>query len=212
LWAILPVAAPSQALEAQEKACLQKILPLEKKKSAVGEIGGIWTLFEQSPQLRDKSVAALQLDSQMNRVLVAMKYLCETLHGVPLNDLAEYVTNNLQLKSQKEFKAELIILGKTETEIDIWFAFAKFAQAHEKRALNQASVLATIAAAEPFFERYVRFADELGSRPQSQHRETALKFIQDIETFFEKDANLAQASFETAQVPYWDFEENYGGS
>ncbi len=195
-----------------EKACLKSLKPLEQKKFSVSELGGVWSLFEQSSQLRPHSVIGIQLDSKVNQLLVGLKYLCETLNGIPLNDLAEYLDRNLRIKSEQQFRKELAILGKSKAEVEIWIEFYNFARSHMNRKLDIGSVEETIHKAENYFDRYVEYSKLLTKQSHQKSLEGAQRIIGDIQSFFESDRNLSKAKFEMAQVPYWDFDENHGGS
>jgi len=59
---------PNLSLSKEADACLNHLRPLEKEKTTVGEMGGMWTLFEQSALLRDRSTPAIQSDSRMNQL------------------------------------------------------------------------------------------------------------------------------------------------
>ena len=80
--------------------------------------------FEHNKVLQEKSSKAIQLDSKIQQLVWLLSYLCQTTEGVPLNELATYLTKNLKEKNKSQFKQELIILGKTEAEIDLWFVFS----------------------------------------------------------------------------------------
>ena len=202
-----------QALGApQEKACLKTLRPLEQKKFSVSDLGGVWSLFEQSRQLRPDSTLALQLDHKVSKLLEDLKYLCTTLNGVPLNDLAEYLDRNLRIKSEQQFRKELAILGKSKDEVQIWIEFYNFARTHMDRKLDEQSVQSTIQKASGFFDRYVKFSDDIGQGTKDKTVQDARKIIDDIQSFIQSDLNLSKAEHEMAQVPYWDFDENHGGS
>ena len=197
---------------AQEKPCLDEIRPLEKTKMEVAQLGGLWGLFERSRPLRPHSMHAIQLDSRINQLLFHLKHLCETLNGIPLNDLARYVTDNLEKKGEKAFREELLVLGKSPAEIDTWIRFAHFAKVQQHRTLDPQSVHETIHRAGPFLEGYSEFSASIRAHPGQSQVARARQMIQDLDTFFEADPNLVRARQEKAQVPYWDFDENHGGS
>ena len=60
----------------------------------------MWGLFELDKELRKESSKAMQLDSKIQQLVWLLDYLCNTAEGVPLNELATYLTKNLKRKKQ----------------------------------------------------------------------------------------------------------------
>ena len=83
---------------------MKQVLLLEKQKDDSLEGDGLWSLFEKSPVLRGHSIQAIKLDGIINETIVNLKYLCETANGVPLNELAVYVSQNIRKKGENEFR------------------------------------------------------------------------------------------------------------
>ena len=102
-----------------------------EKKNTVIAIGGLWRIFEQVPELRKWSVDAIQLDSRINKIFFALDHLCETQEGIPLNDLATYISRSVTKMGKSNFKNELMLLGKTPQEIDSWFQFFHYSKNHK---------------------------------------------------------------------------------
>lgn len=198
--------------EAPANPCQSQLVPLTQTKNAVIENGGIWALFERFKLHRSSSGKAVQLDSKVQQLVWLLDYLCETMDGVPLNDLATYVTENLKEKGKEEFKAELIILGKTLTEIDIWFAFADISLRNEHRKLNPAILRHSFKQALPLMLQYQALAEEVEQSPNTSQIENVDKLYRKIDQLEASDAYLIQALTETSQVPYWDIDESAGGS
>ncbi len=192
--------------------CGPRIAVLKKVKNKVINLGGTWSLFQSHQALRPKGSHALQLDKKIQQVLVLLVYLCETLDGVPLNDLATYVTQHLKNQTPEEFRKKHIILGKTPEELDIWLEFAKLSLKNENRKLDSKILLASIAKVQPLLEQYKTLAMELQASPDQKHAREVDRLSQAIERLIHSDGYLSQALRETSQVPYWDLDENYGGS
>jgi hypothetical protein len=197
---------------ADEQTCLDEVVPLEKEKAKVGQLGGLWSLFESSRHLRDQSVEAIKLDSKINQIVFTLKYLCRTLDGIPPNDLAQYIASEMKDQSVEDFRKEQKILGKSDGELDVWIQFYKFSKEHEHRRLNKTSVSSTIAKAQSIVEIYMDFAHRVQQSPRSKQAEEARDLAQSIDQFFEQDSNMATAIEEIAQVPHWDLDEDVGGS
>ena len=192
--------------------CRAQLSPLEKIKNTVIEYGGMWTLFERSKNLRPMSSKAVQLDSKVQQLVWLLDYLCATLDGVPLNDLATYVTQSLKEKSKIQFKKELIVLGKSEDEIDIWFVFSDISLNNEHRKLKGDILHISIQKALPLLHKYQALAEGVEQSPEKLHLEKVDGLYREIEQLESSDSYLARALLETSQVPHWDIDESTGGS
>ncbi len=210
---LISLMVPASYSEAAPTPCLDLIRPMEEKRDSVTSTGGLWAVFEKSPRLTAHSSKAIQLESRINEVFFILKHLCSTREGIPLNELADYVSRDLKAKGPGKFRKELIILGKSEGEIDIWFKFADFAVKNQNRKLKLSHIKETISQAEPFFNRYVELitASE-GIIPADQMLSRTLSLIDDLDHFKEKDRYFAQGIEESLEVPFWDIDESSGGS
>ena len=174
---------------------------------------GIWGLFQKTTAFQDNSVQGIQLDNKINTILYHLEYLCNTIDGIPFDELSDYVSTNLAEKGAEKFKNELIILGKSEGEIDIWFEFAKFAVANRHRALDAQKIFQTIQIAQPFIKGYFELAEKINSKEKmgSVIQETE-DLTKQIEAFFKTDPYMSQAIYENSRVPHADWDEDVGGS
>jgi len=203
---------PSLAVSREVDACLSPLQVLENETRVVGDLGGMWTLFEQSEQLRDHSTQAIQSDSRMNQLLGLLHYLCATIDGVPFNDLAIFLSESLKLQSKQDFKKDQLLLGKTEAEIDIWLAFFDVSLHTQNRRLEISSIEISIRKANPLFKEYKALALQIRDAPNAAHLKNIKILNRKILSLKSSDSYLKLAMHELAQVPYWDIDENYGGS
>jgi hypothetical protein len=198
--------------QTQTQKCHSELSPLKKTKNAIIEEGGMWGLFERYKVLREESSKAMQLDFKIQQLVWLLSYLCETVEGVPFNELANYLTENLKDKSKPQFKKELIILGKTETEIDIWFTFSDFSLENENRKLSAGVIHNSIQKALPLLIKYKLIAEQIEHSQDKNLIESVDNLYKEIEQLESSDSYLAQALLETSQVPHWDIDESAGGS
>jgi len=192
--------------------CHDRLSPLEKTKSAIIGEGGMWAVFEGHKMLRMESSKSIQLDSKIQQLVWLLNYLCETIEGVPFNELASYLNENLKEKSKPQFKQELIILGKTEAEIDIWFTFSDISLKNKTRKLNADTIYNSIQKAAPLIQQYKRLTEEIEQSPNIKQIESVDKLYRVIDQLESSDSYIAQALLETSQVPHWDIDESTGGS
>ena len=193
--------------------CLNLLTPLVKKRDAVASLGGIWGLFEQNFSLSTNSSMALQLDSNINKIIVSLKYLCDTQNGVPLNELARYVSKGLSELGEAGFRQEHIKYGKTPVEIDRWLKYTKLALSNRNRKLDGGEIEKSIHGAEAYLKKYWGLAQELESHRTVNPLESEIdRMNRDIDRFLSTNAYVSQSIFERSQIPYWDIDENHGGS
>jgi hypothetical protein len=196
-----------------EPTCTQLVQNLQKEQEFIALNGGMWRYIEKAPSLRNNSVKAMQLDSRISKIFFTLEYLCETQNGIPLNDLALYLSRNLIEKSEDTFKDELRLLGKTNQEIDIWFNFLEYAHKNKSRTLKFSKIQDTIKQTTPLIKEYTQL-------PNYLTKEDSPKFLQkkinsllvNIDSFLSSNSYIAQALKEMSNAPYWDINESVGGS
>ena len=209
---------PSFANEKGIPDCLEHIHPLHIERERVAELDGIWGLFEKNRSLQGSSVIAIDLDKKINSIIFHLQYLCNTLNGIPMNEVARYVRDGIEAKGQENFRKELIVLGKTEAEIDIWFEFTRFSLKNKERPLKLKSILKSIKDSASFIGSYVSLAQKIDrleiedSIKNNSVKNHAIELSSKIESFFKSDPYMDQALTENAKIPYYDINESSGGS
>jgi len=193
--------------------CHAQIEPLHLQRERVAQLDGMWGLFEKNRELQNNSVAAINLDRKVNSIIFHLEYLCETLNGIPMNEVARYVRDGINKYGEDNFRKELIILGKNEAEIKIWFEFTDFSLKNEERSLNLNTIFQSITNSVPFIDLYAALAQKINRR---EIDDSIVKNVSElsgkIELFFETDSYMNQALTENKNIPYVDINESTGGS
>ena len=193
--------------------CQNKLKVYAKQKHEVASLGGLWSLFEQNKSLKDHSIEAIQLDSKVNSIFAVLEYLCTTDNGVPFNELANYIAHHLKRMDEKQFREHHDILGKPAKVIDIWMEYYKIAMATRERKLDIKQIEISLLAAETIFSNYLNLAQDISAdKPDGNFLKRSRQLAEEINRIRTGDKYIVQAIEEEAQVPYWDIEENYGGS
>jgi hypothetical protein len=208
---VLPVA--DSYAQAGSADCLDFINPLGKDRDEVQIEGGVWMIFSKVPSLTRHSSKAIAVDSNINKLIETLTYLCETRSGVSLNELATYVSKKLGELGEKKFKSLHITLGKPEQEIEDWLVYTKIARINEKRVLELSRIKNSIRSASHVVSRYRMLFAEF--RYQNRSRSLLSRTVslgREINDLLISDPYIALALFEESQVPFWDIDENYGGS
>ena len=193
--------------------CHAQIKPLHLQRERVAQLDGMWGLFEKNRELQNNSVAAINLDRKVNSIIFHLEYLCDTLNGIPMNEVARYVRDGINENGEDNFRKELIILGKNEAEIKIWFEFTDFSLKNEERSLNLNTIFQSITNSAPFINLYATLAEKINRR---QIDDSIVKNVSElsskIELLFETDSYMNQALTENKNIPSVDINESTGGS
>lgn len=198
--------------------CHARIKPLHIERERVAELDGIWGLFEKNRALQGNSAIAIDLDKNINSIIFHLQYLCDTLHGIPMNEISRYVRDGIEAKGEEGFREELIVLGKTAAEIDIWYDFTQFSIKNKERPLELKSIIKSIKGSAPFIDTYVSLAQKLDRRELTNSQKLdflknqVIELSKNIEGLFKSDPYLHQAFRENAIIPYYDINESSGGS
>ena len=193
--------------------CHAQIKPLHLQRERVAQLDGMWGLFEKNRELQNNSVAAINLDRKVNSIIFHLEYLCDTLNGIPMNEVARYVRDGINENGEDNFRKELIILGKNEAEIKIWFEFTDFSLKNEERSLNLNTIFQSIKNSAPFINLYAALAQKINRR---EIDDSIVKNVSElsskIELLFKTDSYMNQALTENKNIPYVDINESTGGS
>ena len=213
LLLLLVFSNSSDSNEDENPKCHNFIKPLHQKRERVAELDGIWGLFEKNRELQGHSVIAINLDRKVNSIIFHLQYLCDTLNGIPMNEVARYVRDGVHKKGKEEFRKELIILGKSNSEINIWFEFTRFSLKNENRSLNIELIFDSIKKSIPHINTYASLATKID---RNEIDETIPKQVaalaHQLDELFENDKYLNKALVENANIPYVDINESTGGS
>lgn len=189
----------SSAAAADTQACKNLLRPLHNQVSQVKDRGGMWDKFERKVDLRDHSALALQLDSKVIALLFTLDYLCKTQDGIPYNDVAHYVVNQLKEKGKEKFTKEHLANGHTQKEITKLLEFAKFSESHLNRKLDFEQIKKSVERSKRQIERYTLLYQNKNS-PETIAEGKAL--MEDIAKLRTTDPYFKQADFEHSQTPH----------
>ena len=199
--------------ESNPSSCLNLVKPLDQKRKEVEFSGGIWGVYAKTSALDNHSKNAVTLDSNISKLVETLVYLCETRSGVPFNELASFVTRKISEMGEEPFKREQIHLGKPKKYVEDWLVYSKIAQANKKRTLDLEKIKTSIQGAGVFVNRYWKLFNDFGNKGNSnQILPATIALNKEIGEFMTTDPYTALALFEDSQIPFWDIDENYGGS
>jgi hypothetical protein len=197
----------SEGTISDAKSCLKRLSPLDKKRTAVQKAGGVWHIFEARADTRVFSHHAMQIDSKTNKMIFALRHLCTTAKGIPLDGLATYITGEIDAKGFENAQTELYELEKAPGVVDVWLNYAEVAKKNEKRTVDYKEIEGLFYRAEPLIDFYSKLS-------QSKVDDTTVKtFLSDavtlhdvLEGFLSKDTHMVMALNEDDSIPAYEFE------
>ncbi len=159
--------------------CLAGLEPLDQKRTDVQKAGGLWHTFERSPEVRPHSDIGMQLDSNLNKMVFAIRHLCRTAKGLPMDNVARFVSEKVTAVGRDAAKDELVKLGNPPADVDIWIEHAEYRVNNQKRDLDFQSIERLIVQTEPLIDFY----EELSGR--SVDEGSSAKFLSDAATLLD---------------------------
>lgn len=194
--------------QARENACNVLANPLHSKVNGVKDRGGMWSRYEKSRQLTKHSALALKVDSKVIGLMFTLDYLCDTLNGIPYNDVAEYIVPQVKKIGEEGFIKKHVDLGHTTKDVTDWVNYGRFSVKNLNRKLEMDQIKKTLENANSPVERYAVLYKKVQAVPAVIAETKAL--IADIEKLHATDPYLKQADYENGQVPHSPILSNLG--
>ncbi|NIW05182.1 MAG: hypothetical protein GWN10_04975, partial [Nitrospinaceae bacterium] len=132
---LMEASGPAPATPVTDAASCRAMLdPLNQSRMALQKHGGAWHAFERSPLAKPFSNNGMQLDSNLNKLVFSLRYLCRTAQGVPLNSLAKRVGAIMDEKGKENAREHFIeVVGEAPKDVDDWINYTEFARKNQTR-------------------------------------------------------------------------------
>ena len=160
-------------------SCLKRLDAIDKKRIAVQKTGGMWHTFERSPEVKEYSANGVQLDSQTNQLVFALKHLCKTAKGIPQTGLAIVLSREVSTKGREAVRKELIELGEAAEDVENWLNHEDYFRKNAKRDLSYDKISNLIVRTE----RVVNLYEELSKKEVDKSSKDS--FLSDAVTLLE---------------------------
>ena len=175
-----------------EKDCIAQTTALDQRRTEVQKRGGLWHAFEKVAEAKKYSDYGMQLDSQMNRLVFSLKYLCRAAKGVPLDGWARNIVAQVEANGKEKMRENNIELGSAPADVDEWIAFAEMAIESKKRDIPYEKIGESISRSGNMVELYEKLSllktDESSLQPFYTKASTLLSVINDS---LKSDPNIA---------------------
>ena len=188
-------------------SCLRRLAPVDLKRTAVQKAGGVWHVFESRPDTRIYSHHGMQIDSKTNKMIFALRHLCETAHGVPMDGLATYISGEIDERGLEGAERYLFDLEKSPGVIDVWVDYAETAKKNATRTVDYAEIDGLISRTEPLVDFYVALSKRnVDDASVKAFLSDAVTLGDVLERFLSEDKIMAMALKEDNDIPAYEFE------
>ena len=127
-----------------EKECLAQVGKLDQRRTEVQKRGGLWHSFEKFVEAKRYSDYGMQLDSQLNRMIFSLKYICRATKGMPLDGWARTIVSQLEKDGKEKTYEYYIQLGRDSGDVEKWISFGEMAIESKKRNIPYKSISESI--------------------------------------------------------------------
>ncbi len=184
-------------------SCLERIAPLESFKNSVQRNGGMWGYLEQTVDLQKYSAIGMTLDTKFNKMMFALRHVCETAKGLPFENLGYLMSRDLKNLGEEEVRATLKMMGIPQADINDFVEYGKFAAEANKRTIDYSSIHKTILQTEVFAVKYREFADRLSRKENLEAALADVQALHDaVEIFIAENDHMVTALHEDNILPF----------
>ena len=184
-------------------SCLTRLNPLDLRRTAIQKAGGMWHAFERNTGSKFYSFHGVQLDSNTNKMIFSLKYICQTSQGVPLNDLAVELNELIKVHGREKTERLLIARGEHPENVKELLDYEEFARKIKVRKVDFKMIGPRFGQAERLMDLY----EDLSTRPIDEKSMNAflsdsVTLLKVLNEFVHMDQVMAMALKEDTLVPY----------
>ena len=190
--------------EVTDKAsCLDQLNSLDRRRTAVQKVGGMWSAFERHVGTKPYSFNGMQLDSNTNKMIFGLRYLCQTAEGVPLNSVAIEFKKLIKDHGSKETKKILISRGEHLQDIEKFLNYTEVAHKLNDRKIDYNLISPLFGRAENLIDFYEEISKRtINEKSIDVYLSDSVTLLKVITEFIHSDQVMSIALNEDAQVPY----------
>jgi len=184
-------------------SCLDRLVSLDLRRTLVQKDGGMWGAFERNVGSKPYSFHGMQLDSNVNKMIFSLRYLCETSEGVPLNKVAIEFKKLLQDYGREETKKILMSRGEHPEDIENYLNYEEFARKISARKIDFKMINFCLDQAE----RLINLYEELSKKSNNEKDidtflSNSITLLKVMNEFIQTDQVMVMVLNEDALVPY----------
>ena len=184
--------------------CRDLLQPIDNQVASVKARGGVWEAFEKRSLFRNHSTVALHLDQKAIALIYTLDYICNSLNGIPRNDVSNYILPLWREKGEQEFiKYQIDGYGYALEEVMTWVKYAKYYEKNHKRKLDFGQVQETMKKSKPLVDQFVDIAHNVKKTNKVKEVvEKAKDLVHEFANLHKTDPILKQADGENLAIPH----------
>jgi hypothetical protein len=190
--------------EVTDKAsCLNQLNSLDRRRTVIQKAGGMWSAFERNVGTKPYSFNGMKLDSNTNKMIFGLRYLCKTADGVPLNNVAIEFKKLIKDHGSKETKKILISRGEHLKDIEKFLNYAEVANKLNDRKIDFNLISPLFGRAEVLIKLYEEISKRrINEKSIDVFLSDSVTLLKVMTEFIHLDQVMSMALNEDAQVPY----------
>ena len=184
-------------------SCLDRLESLDLRRTLVQKFGGMWGAFERNVGSKPYSFYGMQLDSNVNKMVFSLRYLCQTSEGVPLNNVAIEFKKLMQDHGREEAIKILLSRGEHPEDIEVFLNYEEFARKIRERKIDFKVINPRLDQAELLIDLYEELSNKsIDEQSTDTFLSNSVTLLQVMNEFLQTDQVMAMALNEDGLVPY----------
>ena len=184
-------------------SCLDRLESLDLRRTLVQKFGGMWGAFERNVDSKPYSFYGMQLDSNVNKMVFSLRYLCQTSEGVPLNNVAIEFKKLMQDHGREEAVKILLSRGEHPEDIEVFLNYEEFARKIRERKIDFKVISPRLDQAERLIDLYEELSNKsIDEQSTDTFLSNSVTLLKVMNEFLQTDQMMVMALNEDGLVPY----------
>ena len=190
-------------------SCLDRLESLDLRRTLVQKFGGMWGAFERNVDSKPYSFYGMQLDSNVNKMVFSLRYLCQTSEGVPLNNVAIEFKKLMQDHGREEAVKILLSRGEHPEDIEVFLNYEEFARKIRERKIDFKVINPRLDQAELLIDLYEELSNKsIDEQSTDTFLSNSVTLLKVMNEFLQTDQMMVMALNEDGLVPYHHIDQD----
>ena len=190
-------------------SCLDRLESLDLRRTLVQKFGGMWGAFERNVGSKPYSFYGMQLDSNINKIVFSLRYLCQTSEGVPLNNVAIEFKKLMQDHGREEAVKILLSRGEHPEDIEVFLNYEEFARKIRERKIGFKVINPRLDQAELLIDLYEELSNKsIDEQSTDTFLSNSVTLLKVMNEFLQTDQIMVMALNEDGLVPYHHIDQD----
>jgi len=190
-------------------SCLDRLESLDLRRTLVQKFGGMWGALERNVGSKPYSFYGMQLDSNVNKIVFSLRYLCQTSEGVPLNNVAIEFKKLMQDHGREEAVKILLSRGEHPEDIEVFLNYEEFARKIRERKIDFKVINPRLDQAELLIDLYEELSNKsIDEQSTDTFLSSSVTLLKVMNEFLQTDQIMVMALNEDGLVPYHHIDQD----